>query len=227
MVVKTKLVLEHRASAPTSSPDGTLEARDDSNGDSVSRRNCQASGRIENSDEDESDNDDDDDDDESDEEPAMIPLADMLNAAYERDNARLFDDDDETLHGKPVSSCQGASGFTMVSTRCIKAGEQIVSCLEHYVAIAHECHLQFNTYGSPPNSELLRKYGHVDVFPLDTAALSGITDRPLGSWHFGNPGDAVALSGDLVVSAVREVHPKSIAQISERVDRWLDEGQDE
>ena len=54
----------------------------------------------------------------------MAPIADMLNAAYERDNARLFDD--EEGYDENVESGGRSEGFTMLSTRPIKAGEQIV-----------------------------------------------------------------------------------------------------
>jgi SET domain-containing protein 6 len=64
--------------------------------------------------------------DEDDEEIAvMIPMADMLNAAYERDNARLFDDQEEgmeSIRGDLPTS----SGYTMMSTVQINKGDQIV-----------------------------------------------------------------------------------------------------
>ncbi|MDA4805203.1 hypothetical protein NY486_04755, partial [Enterobacter hormaechei] len=57
----------------------------------------------------------------------MVPMADMLNAAYERDNARLFadgEDDEEETEGEKHDF---GEGFTMISTRDIAEGEQIVS----------------------------------------------------------------------------------------------------
>jgi SET domain-containing protein 6 len=54
---------------------------------------------------------DTDDEEEEDEVAVMVPMADMLNAAFEMDNARLFHEDD----------C-----LKMVSTTVIPKGEQIV-----------------------------------------------------------------------------------------------------
>ncbi|SGZ12166.1 BQ5605_C028g10485 [Microbotryum silenes-dioicae] len=61
---------------------------------------------------------------------AMVPMADLLNARFGSDNARLFYE---------------PSTLNMMSTASIPAGAQI-----------------FNTYADPPNSDLLRRYGHVD-----------------------------------------------------------------
>ena len=85
-------------------------------------------------DDDEDDVDDDDDDDEEEQENvmdiSMTPMADMLNARFESDNARLF---------------YKSHVLEMRATKPIAQGEQI-----------------FNTYADPPNSDLLRRYGHVD-----------------------------------------------------------------
>lgn len=55
---------------------------------------------------------DEDEEEEEEEVAVMVPMADMLNAAYELDNARLFHEDD----------C-----LKMVATKDIAKGEQIVS----------------------------------------------------------------------------------------------------
>ena len=90
--------------------------------------------KEDNDDEDEDDDEDDDEDEEDDEEQvadiSMTPMADMLNARFESDNARLF-------YKRHV--------LEMRATKDIEAGAQI-----------------FNTYADPPNSDLLRRYGHVD-----------------------------------------------------------------
>ncbi|PWN23785.1 SET domain-containing protein [Microstroma glucosiphilum] len=79
--------------------------------------------------------DSDDEDDEEEKEDtgdiSMVPMADMLNASYDSENARLF--------YTPTS-------LSMRAVCSIKRGEQIL-----------------NTYGDPPNSDLLRRYGHVDL----------------------------------------------------------------
>ncbi|KAG1772541.1 hypothetical protein EV702DRAFT_976611 [Suillus placidus] len=86
----------------------------------------------------------------------------------------------------------------MVTTKPIKAGEQI-----------------FNTYGDLPNSDLLRRYGHVDLVPC-----------PHLKGALGNPQDVVEIRADLVINAVcgdvsnDETH-------RERIDWWLDEGGDD
>ncbi|KAF8647120.1 hypothetical protein AX16_006952 [Volvariella volvacea WC 439] len=114
---------------------------------------------------------------------SMVPMADMLNARYGHENAKLFYE--ENFLG-------------MISTQTIRAGEQI-----------------WNTYGDLPNSELLRRYGHVDVIPL------------LGSGQ-GNPGDVVEIRADLVVAAVEKHNPSLDPESSrERIDWWLEEGGDD
>lgn len=63
----------------------------------------------------------------------MVPMADMLNAAYERDNARLFGDDDDDDAGEAEGEVLDklGEGYTMISTKSIKKGEQIVSSILH------------------------------------------------------------------------------------------------
>ncbi|KAH7924236.1 SET domain-containing protein [Leucogyrophana mollusca] len=114
---------------------------------------------------------------------AMVPMADLLNARYGSENAKLFYEETE---------------LRMVSTKPIKAGEQI-----------------WNTYGDPPNSELLRRYGHVDLVSL-----------PQGGE--GNLADIVELRADLVVSVVTGHAPSTgLANTQERIDWWLEEGGDD
>ncbi|KAI0645857.1 SET domain-containing protein [Trametes meyenii] len=127
------------------------------------------------------DSDEDDEDREDPADVAMVPMADMLNARYESENAKLFYEQNE---------------LKMVSTKPIRAGEQI-----------------WNTYGDPPNSDLLRRYGHVDLVPL-SSPLSGV----------GNPGDVVEVRADLVVSSVSK---KVKYGLQERVDWWLEEADDD
>ena len=75
--------------------------------------------------------------------------------------------------------------------------------------------IQWNTYGDPPNSDLLRKYGHVDIILLPQSGE-------------GNPSDIVEVRADLIVSVLTQqdcdVSPDSI---KERIDWWLEEGGDE
>lgn len=76
------------------------------------------------------DEDEEGDEEEEDEEEVavMVPMADMLNAAYERDNARLFgDDDDDAGEEEGEVLDRLGEGYTMISTKAIKQGEQIVS----------------------------------------------------------------------------------------------------
>ncbi|EPQ29768.1 uncharacterized protein PFL1_02441 [Pseudozyma flocculosa PF-1] len=121
-----------------------------------------------------SDSSDDDDEDEAEQvsDISMTPMADMLNARFASDNARLF--------YKSHLLC-------MRTTRDVEAGAQI-----------------FNTYADPPNSDLLRRYGHVD--------------EPNGN-------DVVELHSDLVVRAAVEVVAARTGTRSERaaVERDLAE----
>ncbi|KAG6900720.1 hypothetical protein C0993_003746 [Termitomyces sp. T159_Od127] len=114
---------------------------------------------------------------------AMVPMADMLNARYRSENVKLFDDENE---------------LRMVSTKPIKAGEQIL-----------------NTYGDLPNAELLRRYGHVDLLPLPGGGI-------------GNPGDVVEIRGDIALSIILRTNPSlSEDFLRERIDWWLEEGGDD
>ncbi|PWN49685.1 SET domain-containing protein [Violaceomyces palustris] len=115
--------------------------------------------RGEDGEHDDDDDDDEEDDDEEEEEEtenvmdiSMTPMADLLNAKFESDNARLF---------------YKTNTLEMRTTKAIKAGEQI-----------------FNTYADPPNSDLVRRYGHVD--------------EPNGS-------DVVELPAELIIQATLKV----------------------
>lgn len=115
------------------------------------------------------DNDEDNEEGEEDiEDVSMVPMADMLNARYGCDNARLF--------YKPYT-------LEMRATRRIEPGEQI-----------------WNTYGEPPSSDLLRRYGYVDL---------------------GNPGDIVELTADNLIDAKLEWEGKGSGQANdqERAER--------
>lgn len=79
-------------------------------------------------------------------------------------------------------------------------------------------HVQWNTYGDPPNADLLRRYGHVDLVPL-----------PDG--REGNPADVVEVPANMVVDAVVRQREHTAAadgsDLKERIDWWLEEGGDE
>jgi SET domain-containing protein 6 len=95
---------------------------------------------------------------------------------------------------------------------------------------------QFNTYGSPSNSYLLRKYGHVDVYPLPEPILSNLPET-LRTWPHGNEGDEVEISGEIVLRAAVDVWADGSrtqeekegrrVELAERVDWWLEEGEEE
>ena len=104
----------------------------------------------------------------------------------------------------------------MITTKPIKKGEQIV-CFSNCITNSVNSYgvSKFNTYGDPPNSDLLRRYGHVDLVPL-----------PNGSE--GNPADIVELSADHIVELVRDQNTEiKENKIKERIDWWLEEGGDE
>jgi SET domain-containing protein 6 len=74
---------------------------------------------------------------------------------------------------------------------------------------------QWNTYGDPPNSDLLRRYGHVDQVPLSNGGL-------------GNPADIVEIRADHLVQFIKHNLPQQTGPWTDhRVDWWLDEGGDE
>ncbi|BEJ13425.1 hypothetical protein CspHIS471_0305990 [Cutaneotrichosporon sp. HIS471] len=150
--------------------------------------------------------DEDGDEEEEEEVAVMVPMADMLNAAYEMDNARLFADggDDDEAEAEGVERAEFGEGYTMITTKDIAEGEQI-----------------YNTYASPPNSELLRKYGHVDDLPLSPPILALLTPEEMGNHPRGNAGDDVEVPGDLVVAAV------GASNLGLRVEWWLEEGQED
>lgn len=74
---------------------------------------------------------------------------------------------------------------------------------------------------------MLRKYGHVDVLALDNDILSCLDDEWIGGWPYGNPGDEVELDGNLVVEAFQNLGGSSNVDVEERVNYWLDDGQEE
>ena len=74
---------------------------------------------------------------------------------------------------------------------------------------------EWNTYGDPPNSDLLRRYGHVDQVPLANGGL-------------GNPADIVEIPADHLIHSIQHKLPQQTAPwTKERVDWWLDQGGDE
>jgi len=75
--------------------------------------------------------------------------------------------------------------------------------------------IKFNTYGDLPNSDLLRRYGHVDLVPC--SHLKGA---------LGNPQDIVEIRADLVVKVVCG-DAANDEKYQQRIDWWLDEGGDE
>ncbi|KAL5528774.1 RMS1 [Sanghuangporus sanghuang] len=115
---------------------------------------------------------------------AMVPMADMLNARYGSENAKLFYEPTE---------------LKMITTKPIKAGEQI-----------------YNTYGNPPNSGLLREYGHVDLVPF-----------PAGVGREGNPADIAEIRADLIVQVVSASLGVDNDTFKERIEWWLEEGCDD
>ncbi|KAF8517662.1 hypothetical protein JB92DRAFT_2905584 [Gautieria morchelliformis] len=113
---------------------------------------------------------------------AMVPLADILNARYQSENAKL---------------CYDSEDLQMICTRDIQCGEQI-----------------WNTYGDPPNSDLLRRYGHVDLIPM-------------GNGKQGNPADVVDIRADAVLDVLRSRSQNDDDSLLQRIEWWLEEGGDD
>lgn len=104
----------------------------------------------------------------------------------------------------------------MMTVQEIKAGEQIVRAARGQILYSSSNSHgapQWNTYGDPPNSDLLRRYGFVDVTKLESP-LSGA----------GNPADIVEIPANLVVEAATK---RTTSKTQDRVDWWLEEAEDE
>ena len=86
---------------------------------------------------------------------------------------------------------------------------------------------QWNTYADPPNSALLRRYGHVDVIAPEASNASADGQENIAGAP--NPADIVEVRADLVVRSAIERAGGSDAEdvAKERIDWWLDEGGDE
>ncbi|KAG9309236.1 hypothetical protein JVU11DRAFT_10716 [Chiua virens] len=153
-----------------------------------------------------SNSEDDEEDDPSD--IAMVPMADLLNAKWGSENAKLFYE---------------SQMLRMVTTKNIRQCEQI-----------------FNTYGDPPNSDLLRRYGHVDLVrlhPPSSVHTHGIDgDVEMGDDKdpetiscLGNPSDVVEIRADLIVHMVKKSRSGSKTEddVRARIEWWLDEGEDD
>jgi len=80
----------------------------------------------------------------------------------------------------------------MVAVRPIKLGGQI-----------------WNTYGDPPNADLLRRYGHVDMIPLNHG----------GIFPYGNPWDDVEIPADLVFDICTPGTEEG--QKARRIEAWM------
>lgn len=92
----------------------------------------------------------------------------------------------------------------MISTKPIPAGEQIVRASYSPNEVTTD-RIQWNTYGDPPNSDLLRRYGYVDVL--------------------GSGLDIVEIKGSTIVECTSS--SLSEGERTERVDWWLEMGGDE
>ncbi|KAN0059922.1 Ribosomal lysine N-methyltransferase 4 [Thecaphora frezii] len=117
---------------PNPDDDDDQDANDDADETRETHSTASASEPDSDSDSDSEEEEEEEEEDESERicDISMVPMADMLNARFASDNARLF---------------YKSSELCMRSTKPIAAGSQI-----------------FNTYADPPNSDLLRRYGHVD-----------------------------------------------------------------
>ncbi|KAG9020205.1 hypothetical protein FS842_007516 [Serendipita sp. 407] len=120
----------------------------------------------------------------------MVPMADILNARYGCNNAKLFYEKEH---------------LRMVAVRDISAGEQI-----------------WNTYGDPPNADLLRRYGYIDLIPVHAQAQS---NEGYESFPYENPADEVEIRADLVFDVCAPGTPES--KKTEKIEVWLNLGGDD
>ena len=65
------------------------------------------------------------------------------------------------------------------------------------------------------------------MYPLPGQVASLLQPEELADWPLGNPGDEVVIEGDRVLAAASRISGKSEETLQERVDWWLEEGQDE
>jgi len=68
---------------------------------------------------------------------------------------------------------------------------------------------QWNTYGDPPNSDLLWWYGHIDIVCLPQSSVNGPSDTELlwASIRKGNPADIGEAKAILVADAFSTLEP--------------------
>lgn len=116
----------------------------------------------------------------------------------------------------------------MITTEPVGGGQQIVRWRPHasltcWPGLTRLFILRpkFNTYARPPNADLLRRYGHVDVIPPSLA---------------GNEEDEVEIRCDIAVECamahLRETKVVTASKVKDwamddRVEFWLQEGGDE
>ncbi|PWN93175.1 SET domain-containing protein [Acaromyces ingoldii] len=112
----------------------------------------------------------------------IVPMADMLNARFGCDNARLFYKEDV---------------LEMRATRNIEQNEQI-----------------WNTYGEPPSSDLLRRYGYVDLANVNDVVEVAVS-------HL------VGACLDLEQISEERTRTKREAELMARAEWWASEGLDE
>lgn len=94
---------------------------------------------------------------------AMVPMADMLNHRTGFNNARLyFNQEDESAEGKPDAEIpESVDAAKTKSNKKAKTSEHDFLHMRTRRAIEPEEEL-YNTYGTLPDGELLRKYGYVE-----------------------------------------------------------------
>jgi len=80
----------------------------------------------------------------------------------------------------------------------------------------------WNTYGDCPNQELLRRYGYVDVVPLNDNDNDSSTGETVG-----NPADIAEVKADVVVKCAVAQGKIRLEETEERIDWWLEAGGDE
>jgi len=131
---------------------------------------------------------------EDDAEVAMTPMADILNARNSCNNVCLyFCDSQDVLTSSQARLFYEKDFLSMVAVRPIKRGEQI-----------------WNTYGDPPNADLLRRYGHVDITLLNQG----------GPFPYGNPSDDVEIPADLVFDICAPGTGEE--QKTRKIEVWMD-----
>ncbi|KZW00228.1 SET domain-containing protein, partial [Exidia glandulosa HHB12029] len=151
---------------------------------------------------------------------AAVPVANDRDGDVEMQEAHEHDDEPEPEEEEEDSDDEDERATTLVpmadmlnarsgfnNARLYHERDCLRMCA--ITTIPAGCQL-WNTYGDCANEDLLRRYGFVDLVPLEDGTL-------------GNPADIAEVKADLVV----KIAAVDASEVQERIDWWLDLGGDD